>query len=199
PDAVDMLALWDVIDGVYRCPQCKWELEGGVCSIGCQLEFGTDHADEADYTDTDDEADYTGNDGSCSDHATDCRSESPLPGEYASAPSFYAKPGGQIEYEELRRRGATRLMCETFNLEFSSDTGIIAWADDDIYTEFARPLMQRGDFWKIMLGTRVRLDEDDPDGSAFVEALLEDALVFPLSSGGKWETVEESPGIWVTR
>ncbi|KAJ6503510.1 hypothetical protein C8R47DRAFT_937322, partial [Mycena vitilis] len=117
-------------------------------------------------------------------------------------PSFYAKkpkPDGQNEYEELRRRGATRLMCETFHLEFDPDTGIIAWADGDIYDEFAGPLMQKGDFWKIMLGRRIELDEDDPDGSAFMEAVLEDALVFPIISGCKWETVEESPGIWVTR
>ncbi|KAF8216150.1 hypothetical protein K438DRAFT_1800139 [Mycena galopus ATCC 62051] len=108
---------------------------------------------------------------------------------------------GQIEYAELRRRGATRLMCETFNLEFNAATGIFAWADGDIYREFAGPLMQVGDFWKIMLGRRIQLDEDDPDGSLFIEAVLEDALLFPLFEGQKWETVEDgaSPGIWITR
>lgn len=90
-------------------------------------------------------------------------------------------------------------MCETFHLEFHSDVGIVAWADGDIYEEFAGPLMQKGDFWKVMLGRRITLEEDDPDGSAFIEALLEDALLFPLVSTCKWETVEESPGIWVTR
>jgi hypothetical protein len=90
-------------------------------------------------------------------------------------------------------------MCETFNLEFDTDTGIIAWADGDLYDEFAGPLMQMGDFWKIFLGRRIELDEEDLDGSLFIEAVLEDVLIFPLISGSKWETVEESPGIWVTR
>jgi hypothetical protein len=89
-------------------------------------------------------------------------------------------------------------MCETFNLEFDAENGIAAWADEDLYGDYAGPLMQKGDFWKIMLGRRIQLEEDDPDGSLFIEALLEDALIFPTKRG-PWETVEESPGIWVTR
>ncbi|KAJ7181698.1 hypothetical protein C8R43DRAFT_277534 [Mycena crocata] len=88
-------------------------------------------------------------------------------------------------------------MCETFHLEFHPDVGIVAWADGDSYDDFSGPLMQEGDLWEIMLGRRVKLDEDDAD--AFMEALSEDALVFPLLSTCQWETVEESPGIWVTR
>ncbi|KAJ7706137.1 hypothetical protein B0H17DRAFT_1325858, partial [Mycena rosella] len=86
---------------------------------------------------------------------------------------YYSDKG---EYEQLRQRGASRLMCETFHLEFHADVGIIAWADGDIYEEFAGPLMQEGDFWKIMLGRRIVLEDDDPDGSEFIEALLEDAV-----------------------
>ena len=65
--------------------------------------------------------------------------------------------------------------------------------------------MQKGDFWKIHLGRQIELDEDDFDGSQFLEGLLEDVLLFPMASyvgdraEGRWETVEESPGIWVTR
>ena len=110
------------------------------------------------------------------------------------------------EYLELRRRGATQLMCEEFHLEFTLEEGIYAWADSVLFEEFADPeVMQEGDFWKIHLGRRVVLEEDDHDGSKFIENILEDALLFPLfgphgkDNSGKWETIEEEPGIWVTR
>lgn len=89
-------------------------------------------------------------------------------------------------------------MCETFHLEFTKEDGIFAWADQNLYEEFAGPLMQPGDFWKIHLGRRIELDEDDLDGAQFLEELLEDALYF-ASHLIPWETVEETPGIWVTR
>jgi hypothetical protein len=96
-------------------------------------------------------------------------------------------------------------MCETFHLEFNEESGIVAWADGDLYTQFAGPAMQQADFWKIHLGRRIKLDDDDLDGSQFLEDLLEDAILFPLRTSGsnrfheRWEIVEESPGIWVTR
>lgn len=96
-------------------------------------------------------------------------------------------------------------MCETFFMEFTPQTGIIGWADAMLYDTFAGPAMQKGDFWKIHLGRRIDLDEDDLDGAHFIEGLLEDALLFPLRSDlskrmhERWETVEETPGIWVTR
>jgi hypothetical protein len=37
----------------------------------------------------------------------------------------------------LLERGATRLMCETFELEFSQQHGILACADDEIYETFS--------------------------------------------------------------
>jgi hypothetical protein len=109
------------------------------------------------------------------------------------------------EYRSLLQRGASRLMCETFHLEFDPKSGIIAWADQDIYEEFSGPAMLEGDFWKIYLGRRVTLDEDDYDGSQLIEGILEDAVLFPLRSSfshritERWDTFEESPGIWVTR
>jgi hypothetical protein len=90
-------------------------------------------------------------------------------------------------------------------MEFKQATGIVAWADSLLYETFAGPDMQKGDFWKIHLGRRIELDEDDLDGAQFLEDFLEDALLFPLRSDlsnrthERWETVEESPGIWVTR
>jgi hypothetical protein len=90
-------------------------------------------------------------------------------------------------------------------MEFKQATGMVAWADSSLYETFAGPAMQKGDFWKIHLGRRIELDEDDLDGSQFLEDLLEDAILFPLRSDlsnrtqERWQTVEESPGIWVTR
>lgn len=75
------------------------------------------------------------------------------------------------EYKELLRRGATRIMCETFHLEFSLQGGIYAWADPQLFEESAGPAMKKGDFWKIHLGRRVSLDQDDEDGSAFIDGL----------------------------
>jgi hypothetical protein len=97
-------------------------------------------------------------------------------------------------------------MCETFHLSFSEQNGIIAWADEDIYEQFSGPAMMKGDFWKIHLGRCIELDEDDLDGSMFIEGLLEEVLLYPPQCSTMkeyrheaWETVEESPGIWITR
>ncbi|KAJ7837587.1 hypothetical protein B0H14DRAFT_2791282 [Mycena olivaceomarginata] len=188
-DALNPEAVWDNGDRLYRCPECAWELEHGECRH-CGLEFDINLRDDADYT---------SNEAFNLDRLSGPRGDTPLrdDGQNSLPPSLYLSR--QVEYEELRQRGATRFMCETFNLEFDADDGITAWADGDIYDEFAGPLMQTGDFWKIMLGRRIQLGDDDPDGSLFMEALLEDALIFPLVSEYKWETIEESPGIWATR
>ena len=97
-------------------------------------------------------------------------------------------------------------MCETFHLSFSEEDGIIAWADDKIYEQFSGPAMLKGDFWKIHLGRRIDLDEDDLDGSMFIGGFLEDVLFYPPKwptvnkcRNEAWETVEESLGTWITR
>lgn len=108
------------------------------------------------------------------------------------------------EYEELLARGATRLMCETFELQFTLG-GIVAWADQNIFDEFTGSGMKKGDRWKICLGRRIQLDEEDLDGSQFVEDFLEDAVLFPLHFplsnrvAERWETVEVTSGVWETR
>lgn len=102
-------------------------------------------------------------------------------------------------------RGATRTMCETFNLEFKNETGIIAWADCGLFESMSGPAMRKGHLWKIYLGRRIQLNDDDLDGSEFIEDLLEDAVLFPLRSSRssrvqeRWETVQESAGLWATR
>jgi hypothetical protein len=96
-------------------------------------------------------------------------------------------------------------MCETFHLEFDHKTGIVAWADGDMYDAFSGPQMKPGDFWKIQLGRCIQLDADDFDGSQFLEDLLEEVLLYPMRSTlstrtkERWETVREAPRIWVTR
>jgi hypothetical protein len=102
------------------------------------------------------------------------------------------------EYISLRERGATRLMIETFNLEFDFDSGIFAYADGPIFEEFSGPQMKTGDVWKIQLGRRFTLDPDDPDGSLFIEGILEEAVLFG-SATHEWETIEEQAGLWVTQ
>ena len=89
-------------------------------------------------------------------------------------------------------------MIETFSLEFTPQDGIFAWADQELFDEFSGPAMKVGHKWRIHLGRKIMLDEDDLDGSEFVEGLLEDALLFPMDFA-RWETVQEVPGIWTTR
>ena len=104
----------------------------------------------------------------------------------------------------LLKRGATEVMCYKFSLEFSQEQGIVAWADKVIYKKFSRPGMQEGDFWKIHLGCCIQLEPSDLNGSKFLQDLLEDVLIHPMLSALRkhiehyCETVEESPGIWVT-
>ncbi|TFY73242.1 hypothetical protein EWM64_g10770 [Hericium alpestre] len=130
---------------------------------------------------------------------------------HMSAPGHYCPDD---EYKALIARGASRLMCETFQLRFTHEHGIVAWADDALFEDFSGPGMKQGDLWKICLGRRIVLDEDDPDGSLFIEGLLEEAMLFPLrdvGDPGDWETVCEGETVlehtgdkrnvtvWVTR
>ena len=104
------------------------------------------------------------------------------------------------EYLTLLSRGATRGMCIRYHLEFTNERGIVAWADEELYDAYAGPEMQDSDFWKIYLGRRIELAEEDKDGSEFINDLLEEVLLSPsnLDVPDGWETVEEQPGIWAT-
>lgn len=153
---------------------------------------------------------WTSSDALHDDRSRVCRGTTPTidVGHFSVSPEYAASPEApdrSQEYYALLAHGATQLMCETFHLEYTADGGIFAWADGPIYKEFSGPAIQKGDFWKIYLGRRVELDDHDSDGSLFIEGLLEDVLLFPLHSSlsdrvfERWETVEETPGIWVTR
>ncbi|KAF8963278.1 hypothetical protein BDZ97DRAFT_1919939 [Flammula alnicola] len=200
--------VYDNDNELYFCSACMVELQDGIC---CRC--GLEHNWIVDEKDLDTIS--TVNQAIHADRSLVPRGDTPLrfidpspnppPAEYCASHYPVRRECRENEYMELLRRGATRLMCETFHLEFSHEHGIYAWADSDLFEEFSGPDMKLGDFWKIHLGRRIALDEDDLDGSEFIEGLLEDALVFPFRSDRtermfeKWETREETPGIWVTQ
>lgn len=111
---------------------------------------------------------------------------------------YQERDGGSEEYHQLLRRGATRIMCEQFSLSFSHERGIFAWANQDLFDEFSGEAMKEGDQWLIYLGRRIELDEEDVDGTDFIEGLLEDGALF-APDPCKWSTVKEGPNLWVTR
>ncbi|KDR78012.1 hypothetical protein GALMADRAFT_244983 [Galerina marginata CBS 339.88] len=195
------------LDELYTCTQCTYEVVDGVCFWCWKAHRWLVDETAQETVSTDTQAIHP-------DRSLVPRGNTPLreigiqreiPASYR--PSHYPvrRESREDEYLELLKRGATRFMCEVFSLEFTYLGGIYAWADDDLFREFSGPLMQPGDLWKIHLGRRIALDEGDEDGSEFIEGLLEDVLLYPYRSAfskkkyEKWETVEESPGIWVTR
>ncbi|KIJ48523.1 hypothetical protein M422DRAFT_247871 [Sphaerobolus stellatus SS14] len=85
--------------------------------------------------------------------------------------------GSQEEYTALLERSATRLMIDTFHLSIKNTTGIIAWADQELFDTWTTDAMGYGDCWKIMLGCRIKLSPDDLDGSGQLGNFLEEALL----------------------
>ncbi|KAL8290324.1 hypothetical protein RQP46_002582 [Phenoliferia psychrophenolica] len=77
-------------------------------------------------------------------------------------------------FSSLLARGCSPRMIALYQLEFSDKGGIVAWADEDVFQAFSGDEMKQGDQWKICLGRRVKLDNKDADGSAFVHELLDD-------------------------
>ncbi|KAH8106510.1 hypothetical protein DFH11DRAFT_1712013 [Phellopilus nigrolimitatus] len=196
-------AIWDPDDSVHRCLECSWEIEDSMC-LNCGIEYPIPEDDE----------DETLYDSIVTDHEALNPDRRLAPRgctptldigriREIDIPAAYRKR--KDEYTALLARGATRMMCETFRLDFSEETGIVAWADHNVFEAFSGPAMKQGDHWKIFLGRCVELEGDDLDGAQFVEDLLEEVLMYPLlaldldSPEEKWETVEESPGIWSTR
>ncbi|KAG5634981.1 hypothetical protein H0H81_000143 [Sphagnurus paluster] len=209
-------ALHDVSEGIYRCTECNWEVVHGVCA-NCEMEFAWENVNSpfpspffilnlsfhpqeeheallpADtlYTDTLPSAK--------SDRAPAPRGHTPLLTLPENTTPFPGYIGSHSSYYALLERGATPRMIEVFSLQFSYSEGICAWADEDLREEFSGPAMCPDDRWKICLGRRIELEAGDEDGAAFIAGLLEDALLFPLGEKERWETVLESPRVWVTR
>ncbi|KAG6829489.1 hypothetical protein H0H92_004371 [Tricholoma furcatifolium] len=196
-------AIYDEESDVDRCMACSWEVVEGVCSkcetehrlAEARTEFMIGRRTRLTILLQDDElVDSLLTEDYDSDREQAPRGDTPLLLiTQAGAPL----PGyTEEEYDALLQRGATRLMIDTFELEFSNEHGIFAWADHDLYAEFAGPQMKKGDLWKIQLGRRFVLDDDDYDGSWFIEGLLEEAIMYPSPCSRNWETVEEMPGIF---
>jgi hypothetical protein len=225
-DEDEVEPVWDRVDGVYRCPNCNWEIADGICAgpdcftsfkwngdeveVPLSLMLLADNSFNPNVKENINEVAPSLNISldigePNSDRMLELRGTTPLLDIDLSTIYSYRRQGSMdSQFFRLLERGATPLMCETFHLEYSDASGIVAWADGDIYDEFAGPAMLKGDFWKIYLGRRICLDPDDYDGSRFLEAFLEENLLFPINgpptqSGEPYETVEESPGIWATR
>lgn len=86
--------------------------------------------------------------------------------------SYYAD--NPTAFGTLVSRGATPAMVELYQLEWTDEEGIVAWADEDLFDEFSSDSMKEGAKWKIYLGRRIVLDPADPDGTKFVEDLVEE-------------------------
>ncbi|KAF6763356.1 hypothetical protein DFP72DRAFT_875412 [Ephemerocybe angulata] len=189
-------ALWDEGDCVYRCLHCTGEIEGGACFL-CLREHITPDENVHDSLPADNQA-------FSDDRASKPRGTTPLlerPKFGVVTPLSYANRSE--EYANLIRRGATRAMCEQFNLEFTQNGGIYAWANQDILDEFMTSIAKEGDQWKIYLGRRIELDEEDLDGTQFIEGILEDGVLFCRREGRgiqpRWVTVKDGKTTWVTR
>ena len=205
-------AIWDDIDKVYRCSECLFEVEEGYCRT-CNLTHDWDAVSTCPFSFSErvffltpirqnDErnqasvsvASHAASDDRCMSR----RGTTPLVEPDPQVIASYS--GSRFEYyRNLIERGATPVMCDTFNLEYTPYNGIVAWADQSIFDAFAGPGMPEGNKWKIYLGRRIQLDDGDLDGSEFIEDLLEDILYYPVGTWAvQWRTFEESPGVWAT-
>ncbi|TFY67903.1 hypothetical protein EVG20_g3763 [Dentipellis fragilis] len=197
-----------IADDVQRCIWCQWEVVEGFCQ-NC----GFEHA----YTlGDDDEDDYAHIHSSISTDHDQLRSERQLaprgttpldtnPTTFVGMSDLYAE-GRQDEFRALIARGATREMCEAFNLQYVPEQGIIAWADEALFQDFSGPAMKPGQLWKIYLGRRIKLEDGDEDGSQFIEEFLEDATMYRTvepspdsEEPGRWETILDHSEVWITR
>ncbi|KIJ48251.1 hypothetical protein M422DRAFT_248051 [Sphaerobolus stellatus SS14] len=88
-------------------------------------------------------------------------------------------------------------MIDTFHLSFENTTGIVAWANQELFDAWTTNVMGYSDCWKIMLGCRIKLLLYDLDSSEWLGNFLEEALL--TSCYELYDTIKESSGIWVTR
>ncbi|KZV86810.1 hypothetical protein EXIGLDRAFT_774282 [Exidia glandulosa HHB12029] len=182
--------IWDDRDQVYRCVDCGFEVcdgwcAGAECNRAHAYDSGSEDDDDFDNTDC-----FTMPPSVRLPHP---RGTTPLLGVAVdAAPVSFS---GTFEaYRALLQRGATPAMVELFRLQWSADNGIVAYATPDLFHDWAGPAMERGDVWKIALGRKITLDENDVDGSRWIRDFLDEFL-----SSSAWETVRERHGEWVTR
>ncbi|KAG7095749.1 hypothetical protein E1B28_006459 [Marasmius oreades] len=194
---------WDEWDKCYRCSLCNWEIAERRCqSYVCgktYTAFVCEKSPDGDPIIQSFDSFFVGE----TDHVCSrARGTTPLqeidPARLRPDTIAYGYENRQEEYRDLLARGATRLMCETFYLEFHQDDGIIIDMRDDLFGEWAGPRLVDCKSWKIVLGRELRLDSDDEDGSRYIDGFLEDCLLFPANAR-HWETIQKEPGHWITR
>ncbi|KZV61092.1 hypothetical protein PENSPDRAFT_759633 [Peniophora sp. CONT] len=209
-DAVENILFPDPIiaEGIARCTECVWEVVDGFCQ-GCGLEHNDyDEGEVEDFvvnpsTSTQDDMLHP-------DRQTVPRGDTPLrdidPATAEHEPLAYITR--KEMYHALLSRGATREMCVRYDLRFHPDSGIIAYADGDLFEDFTGELVKEGDRWQLCLGRRICLESGDKDGSVFITELVEEATTFQhtnIYGHGGWETVLTHQGmrrrrrVWVTR
>ncbi|KAI0769238.1 hypothetical protein BC629DRAFT_1534739 [Irpex lacteus] len=199
---------WDETDMVFRCRECSGEVLDGVCwycGVKYDLPEGVWDPEKvkAQFFDSED----TNSAAHSPDRVLAPRGDSPPPEIIIEDyPELYkATAATQKCYRQLCSRGATRAMCETFELSFTKDTGIVAVLTPAIKEIFGGRDMSAEDRWELYLGRAVRLDGDDLDGSNFVTGLLEDILFFSGSHftarSKSWETIRDPSraSAWITR
>ncbi|KAF8883874.1 hypothetical protein CPB84DRAFT_178281 [Gymnopilus junonius] len=167
-------------DKLYYCTKCTAEIEDGFCFLcGEERQWLPDESTQSTVSIISQASHPNRSLIPCGDtflREIDIDHSEGPPGEYHSP---YQTLYREEECWELIRHGATQLMCKAFYLQFSYAEDIYAWADDEIFSECSGSLLRPGDVWKAHLGRPISFDADDLDGSAFIEGLLEDALLYP--------------------
>lgn len=222
-DDEDVEPIWGEEDGAYFCGICGWEIAEGVCQ-NCRQGYDvrryarslwslwwSDVSAQAYDLDVDPEGnllEYSDDVFAENDEdyrLTAARGTTPLlevdPARLRLDTVAYGYTGRMNEYRDLLARGATRLMCEAFYLSFSQETGIVLEMREDLFHEWAGAELRNAESWTVYLGREIRLDDEDEDGSLYIDAVLEEALLFGgyTESLVFWETVQTEPRHWVTR
>jgi len=96
----------------------------------------------------------------------------------------------------LISRGATLAFCEAWEAKFDEEDGIIVLANSRLREAYENFIGEHG-HWSIWVGRRIKLSEDDPDGSLFMEDLLD--MIFTRDDNGHWITYTKPGGFCVTR
>ncbi|KAL0573582.1 hypothetical protein V5O48_008378 [Marasmius crinis-equi] len=200
-DGDEMDPVWDVHDECYRCARCAFEIAEYMCQH-CGKSFASYECEE----DPNGDPVPRTHDVFFEQHEDHLRltprGDTPVqvvdPARLRSDTIAHGYEDRVDEYKALVSRGATRLMCETFYLEFTREFGIMLDMQDDLFDEWAGDGLSECESWKVVLGRELKLEEGDEDGSIYVDTHLEQCLLFP-SICLNWETVQEAPGRWITR
>uniref|UniRef100_A0A0W0GAT4 Uncharacterized protein n=1 Tax=Moniliophthora roreri TaxID=221103 RepID=A0A0W0GAT4_MONRR len=181
--------IWYGDDGIYRCSVCIWEIVERRCE-GCNRDYSgwvCEENPDSELLEWNDDV-YHDRRSDENYRASVPRGSTPLldldPARLRPDTVAYEYVDRIDEYRNLLARGATRMMCETFYLTYSEDSGIWLEMKDDLLDEWAGPIMLNSGSgllsWKVCLGREIRLDGDgsDQDGSHYIEEFLEEALLF---------------------